>query len=259
MYSVRFSLLGISLMMIVLLSACKKEEPELPSCSGIQWEYEGEAGPAHWASLCVDYTTCGGSSQSPIMFSAKAPDATLKALDRVSANTQTNLLNNGHTIQFITDAGTSLTLDGIQYNLVQFHTHTPAEHAPPSGSYPMEIHFVHQQPNTSNLAVIGVWVKEGASHPLLEWVADKLPRTPSATYASASLYDPSVLMPVNKSYYTYGGSLTTPPCSETVRWIVLSNPIEASAAQIQRFKELEPVNNRPLQAVGSRAIRWYKE
>ena len=259
MFTFRTTMLGLTLSMVTILSSCKKDEPELPSCSGIEWEYEGDAGPEHWATLCVDYTTCGGQGQSPIMFSSMSPDASLKPLNRVSANTPTKLLNNGHTIQFITEGGTSVTIDGVQYNLVQFHTHTPAEHVPPTGSYPMEIHFVHQQPNTSNLAVIGVWVKEGASHPFLEQVADKLPATPSGTYESATPYDPSVLMPANKSYYTYRGSLTTPPCLETVRWVVMSTPIEASAAQVQRFKEREPVNNRPVQSIGKRTIQWYRE
>ena len=250
---------GVLIVLAAWATSCKKEEPELPSCTGIHWEYEGSAGPSEWGQLCVDYTACSGARQSPVSISGVVPDATLKPLLRTVVESKTKITNNGHTLVFGLDPGSTLTLDGVAYDLIQFHTHTPAEHTPTGTPYPMELHFVHQQPNTDNLAVLGVWVKEGASNALLESFIPSLPKATSEVFTSATTFNPQALFPANGSYYTYGGSLTTPPCSETVRWFVMETPIEASAAQINSFKAIEHSNARPVQQLGTRTIRYFRQ
>lgn len=243
-----------------LFSSCKENEPDLPSCTDIHWNYDNstEEGPDHWGELCVDYTECGGAVQSPVNIAGANDDASLKALEEVFSNTGTHIVNNGHTIQFNADAGTMLTYGGVTYNLLQFHTHTPSEHTVNGVSYPMEVHFVHKNDATGQLSVIGVLVSEGADNAFLEQFLHHLPATADAKYDDAALvYSIEDFMPANKSYFTYNGSLTTPPCSEIVTWLVLETPVEASHEQIEEIHALEHSNNRPVQDLHGRTLKRY--
>ena len=140
---------------------------------------------------------------------------------------------------------------GTRFELEQFHFHHPSEHTLDGAHYPLEVHFVHHGP-TGALLVLGVLVTEGAPNPALRVLFDHLPHGHDATRLSI---DPELLIPADRHYLTYDGSLTTPPCTEGVTWIVLATPITASAAQIQAFSALFPHNNRPVMPLHGRRLR----
>ena len=253
------TLLSLCTACLLLGSACKGDGDYLPSCEGVEFEYEGVDGPEHWSMLCVDYTDCGGKVQSPINIAGAVTDPTLPAIPQTYIATATHIVNKGHTLQFNFDAGSSITVNGEKYTLLQCHTHTHSEHTVNGLAAPMEIHFVHKNEATGKLAVIGVFVEEGTENAVLKHVVDHLPTTKDATYEdAATTFTASDFMPSDKSYFTYAGSLTTPPCSEIVTWIVMEHHIEASTAQIHDFEKLEHENARPVQPIEGRTIRYHK-
>ncbi|TAE51494.1 MAG: carbonic anhydrase family protein [Bacteroidetes bacterium] len=254
--TIRHTRLLLTLLAIsFLLISCK--EDELPPCTDIHWEYEGEDGPDAWGELCVDYTTCAGQAQSPVNLAGAIYDpASLDIAQSYSAST-THILNNGHTIQFTYDAGSSILVNGESYELLQFHSHTHSEHSVSGISSPMELHFVHKNLTTGNLAVIGVLVEEGAENEVLKLFTEHLPAAKDSTYEAALTYEAQDLFPEDRSYFTYSGSLTTPPCSEIVTWFVMEQSIQASAAQIEAFEALQHENARPLQELDGRVIRYH--
>ncbi|HMG16956.1 MAG TPA: carbonic anhydrase family protein [Saprospiraceae bacterium] len=235
----------------------KADTKSLPSCTGIHWEYDGDHGADHWASLCVDYTACGGRVQSPVNIKGAIESPKLTDISKNYSKSTTHIVNNGHTQQFNYDAGSSIMVNGEKYNLLQFHTHTPSEHTINGKSYPMEIHFVHKNDATGKLAVIGILVSEGAENATLKSMVEHLPAKKDGVYDSRDTYTASDLMSNGNNYFTYSGSLTTPPCSEIVTWLVMENPIIASKAQIHDFEELEHHNNRPIQAINTRSIQHH--
>jgi len=242
------------------LPACKNYDggEPLPSCTGVHWEYEGVDGPGEWAYLCVDFTPCGGQVQSPIDIAGATDDATLSAISKVYASTATHIVNNGHTLQFNCDGGSSIVVNGETYKLLQFHSHTHSEHTINGASYPLELHFVHKNEATGKLAVIGVFFKEGAENATLKHLVEHLPTAKDGTYESADTYDASDIFPASKGYFTYQGSLTTPPCSEIVTWTVMETAVEASHEQILKFEDIEHENARPTQALFGRTIKHFK-
>lgn len=250
-------LLVLASSLLIFNSSCKDDDKTLPSCTGIEYEYSGADGPDHWKDLCIDYITCGGASQSPVNITGITEDATLTNIPQTYSASETHIVNKGHTIQFNYDAGSSITVNGLTYNLLQFHTHTPSEHNVTGVSYPLELHFVHKNDATGNLAVMGVFVKEGLENPVLANFIDHLPTVKDSTYNVATTFNATNLFPADKDYYTYSGSLTTPPCSEIVTWIVMEHPIEASLQQIEAFEAIEHHNNRPVQALNGRVIKHH--
>jgi len=165
-----------------------------------------------------------------------------------------DLLDNGHTIQITYDAGSTLEVDGIIFELVQFHFHAPSEHTVDGQYYPMEMHFVHQSEN-GELAVIGVFVAEGEHSDAFQAIVEGLPsEVGEERHFDDVDLDVDAFVPEQTEFYRYSGSLTTPPCSEGVRWIVLRNPLVVSAEQIGAFEDLLHDNNRPVQAVGERRV-----
>ena len=214
------------------------------------WGYAGKHGPAHWGEVAA---TCQvGQQQSPVnIHTQKAKKGTLPALAVHWDKATGEVVNNGHTIQVNLPPGGYLELDGTRYDLAQFHFHTPSEHQLNGKSSPLEIHFVH---NTAEgkLAVVGAMVKTGAENAALKPLFAKLPATQEAK--NQLEVDPAALLPAKLEYFTYQGSLTTPPCSEGVRWMVLETPIAASKAQIDAFRKLFPQNARPIQPLHARSI-----
>ena len=245
-------------LLLIITSSCK-EEKTLPSCTGIEFEYSGDEGPDHWKDLCVDYVTCGGQTQSPINITGATEDASLTNIPQTYQLSEFHVVNKGHTLQLNMDAGSSITVNGAVYNLLQFHTHTTSEHTVNGTSYPLELHFVHKNDATGNLAVIGVFVEEGAENPIFAEFIDHLPTVKDSTYNLATTFNASSLFPGDKDYFTYSGSLTTPPCSEIVTWIVMEHPIEASLEQIEAFETIEHHNNRPVQALNGRVIKHHQD
>ena len=219
------------------------------------WGYSGDEGPANWGELSPEYSLCAdGSAQSPIdIRHASALD--LVDIEFQYGESANKIFNNGHTIQVNVDAGSAIVYNGITYDLLQFHFHSPSEHTIDGRAAPLEIHFVHQDPNSGNLAVVGVLLTEGdVENEAYAAVFDHLPASvgePEAMGAPLSLI---ALLPEARTYYTYQGSLTTPPCSETVRWLLLDSPIELSTVQIAAFSAIYDGNARPLQPLGKRDL-----
>lgn len=222
------------------------------AAAGPHWSYDGEDGPAHWGELSPDYALCGtGQSQSPINIPSSAPSnsADLAMAYEPSA---INIFNNGHTIQVNYDAGSTLTVDGSEYQLLQFHFHALSEHTHDGGHSPMEIHFVHQN-DQGRLAVIGAFLEEGAENAAYAPIFNNLPASEGEPMAVAGAQvDADDLLPGTKTYWRYSGSLTTPPCTEGVTWLVMNNPVQVSSGQIASYTALYDHNYRPVQAMNDR-------
>jgi carbonic anhydrase len=218
------------------------------------WTYEGAEGPEEWGKLDPAFTVCStGKTQSPIDLPASTTTSPLKKLERNYSTSNVNILNNGHTVQVNYDKGSTLTIDGKQYSLAQFHFHTPSEHKFAGQSFPLEVHFVHQADDKS-LAVIGIMLAEGAENPFLAKFWDKMPTTEDKQTYNISI-NANDTFPSDKGYYTYTGSLTTPDCAENVRWIVMKKPVTVSKAQIDKFAAIVHGNNaRPVQPLNGREV-----
>jgi carbonic anhydrase len=250
----RSVLLGATL----FLFSCADGRDDLPvSCDDVEWHYEGSAGPDHWGDLCPDFAACNGQQQSPINISGVMVDPALQALTMDYISSTVHIFNNGHTEQFTYDAGSSITVGGATYKLLQYHFHTHSEHAVDGQFYPMEMHLVHKNEATGKLAVVGILFEEGAENAFLQQFVAHLPAQAGETYNDAASYNVADVLPGSMAYYTYGGSLTTPPCSEIVTWIVLKQPVQASAAQLQQFEALLHENARPVVPLHGRTVREF--
>jgi len=218
------------------------------------WSYDGQERPENWGSLSDDYHLCAkGENQSPVNI-VDAAEHELDELKMTYDDGASSVVNNGHTIQ-VNASGGSLMVAGKKYQLLQYHFHTPSEHKIDSKSAPMEVHFVHKSED-GQLAVVGVMMREGRDSSGLDRVWRNIPRSEGKSVGvEGDGIMPSHLMPKNKEYFFYNGSLTTPPCSEGVRWFVLKDGIEVSASQIDRFKQLFAKNSRPIQPVNERHVR----
>lgn len=244
---------------LLLMASCIDDVPiVLPSCGDVHWAYSGPEGPDHWGSLCLGFAACGGVEQSPVNISVVKPDPTLAALEMSYDSSATKATHNGHTIQFDYDSGSSLRLDGAVYELVQFHFHTGSEHQVGSVTYPMEVHLVHRNPDNGALAVVGVLFETGAESPLLAQLEQDYPLLENDVRTNPRRFTVRDLLPSSPTYYRYGGSLTTPPCSEGVSWIVMKGRLKASTAQIAAMRERIHESNRPVQPLNGRVIRAYE-
>jgi carbonic anhydrase len=220
------------------------------------WSYEGKEGPEHWSDLSDDYHMCrNGSNQSPVDLQqyvrAELPELVFEYNSPPNRET-----NNGHTIQLDVASGSFLKIPsrGRILELKQFHFHSPSEHTIEGQSLAMEMHFVHVEEG-GGLAVVGVMLKEGKEHPVLNELWSFMPKNAGESVEPPIGIEETDLLPPTREYYYYSGSLTTPPCSEGVAWFVLKNPIEASAEQIAIFKQnMGRATNRPVQPRNSRLI-----
>lgn len=223
------------------------------------WDYEGTNGPDNWVSLCDDYMDCNGMLQSPVNIVNAQLNASLTALLLNYGETETSISYNGHTVEFEVDSATSiLTLNGVAFRLQQFHFHTQSEHKINGTHSPMEAHLVHQDAS-GNRAVVSVMFEDGAENVFLSQFVDNLPNTIGTPYETTMTFNPEDMLPTNKSYFTYPGSLTTPPCSQNVTWFVLSTMQEASTAQISKFESILNGNFRPEQPLDGRTIGVFVE
>lgn len=162
------------------------------------------------------------------------------------------IVNNGHTIQVNIAAGSSATIDGDAYQLLQFHFHTPSEHNARGGSFPMEVHLVHKNA-AGQLAVVGVFMKEGEHNDFIQNIWNSMPAHEGTVDVDTAI-NAETLLPREHEFFRYAGSLTTPPCSEGVKWSVMNHPIEISAAQIAQFRGVFALNARPVQPLNGRPI-----
>lgn len=218
------------------------------------FEYEGEDGPEEWAELSGHYETCGiGQQQSPIDL-VNAMPTDLENITFEYGQSAVNIINNGHTIQVNVGSGSHIVVDGETYNLAQFHFHAPGEHTVAGQSYPLEMHLVHRAASKA-LAVVGVFIAEGAENAAFAPVWEHLPAEETGITATGATVDVAALLPPDQLFYRYNGSLTTPPCSEGVLWSVMSTPIEMSPEQIAAFTAIIEGNNRPVQPIAAGALR----
>ncbi len=219
------------------------------------WGYSGEEGPSHWGDLSTDWATCKtGTEQSPIDIPAGTHAGMADGLSMAYDESAVTILNNGHTVQVNYDAGSDLTYGGKTYELKQFHFHAHSENTVEGMSYPMEMHLVHAAADGS-LAVVGVFIDEGAENAALADVFANMPADESeATAIAGAAVNATDLLPADKASWRFDGSLTTPPCSEGVKWILMATPIEASAAQIEAFTDIDDHNYRPTQDLNGRTI-----
>jgi carbonic anhydrase len=219
------------------------------------WSYGHDTGPDKWAALDPDNKLCKiGQQQSPIALqTGKSTRLAEHDFDIRFGKAKGQLTNNGHTIQFNLDsaADNTVTLKNATYNLAQFHFHTPSEHRLDGKSFPMEMHLVSKDAD-GKLTVVGVFIKAGAKNEALAKLWSKLP-TPNASLQATEV-DLATLLPAKRSALVYAGSLTTPPCSEDVNWIVLEQPIQMSQQQINAFRKHFTDNHRPIQRSHERKV-----
>lgn len=218
------------------------------------WSYSGPDGPDHWGDLDPAWNACkDGKRQSPINIEG-AKKSDLPAIQFDYKPSPLKIINNGHTIQINYDAGSSISVGGKQYSLVQFHFHRPSEEKIHGHQYDMVIHLVHKD-SAGNLAVIGLLVKSGKENPVIETLWKNLPKeVGKETPVAGVTVNATDLLPADHNYYSFAGSLTTPPCSEGVAWMVFEAPVEFSAAQIDTFGKIYPMNARPTQPTNGRGI-----
>lgn len=222
---------------------------------GTHWAYEGQEGPEHWGDLNHDYALCkDGQKQSPIDIS-DAKSATLNRINFSYLAEPKEILNNGHTIQVNMKKGSSITVDGKKYNLLQFHFHAPSEHTINGKPADMVAHFVHQA-SDKQLGVVGVLFnkKLGVSNKTLAKLWEYMPKKAGDKKTIGGGVIVAKLLPSKTHYYRYSGSLTTPPCSENVNWMVLKTSVSISAAQADAFSQVIHRNVRPVQLHHGRII-----
>lgn len=226
--------------------ASTREEGALP------WEYSGETGPEAWGDLQPEFQACSiGTEQSPINLTG--PIRTEFSPPQIYwKDTNADVANNGHTIIVNVPAGSSITLEGRPYELLQFHFHHPSEHLLDGRAEEMEAHFVHKSAE-GDLAVVGVFIRLGRENEALKPIWEVMPQSIESPVGSARV-SPAALLPIERTMFRYAGSLTTPPCTEIVSWIAYRTPIEASLAQVQAFTELFPTNARPVQPLNRRFL-----
>ncbi|HTN51085.1 MAG TPA: carbonic anhydrase family protein [Anaeromyxobacter sp.] len=220
--------------------------------------YEGEHGPAHWASLDPAYGTCKlGKHQSPIdIRGAKA--AALPAITFSYQPSPMKVIDNGHTVQVPYAPGSFITVGDQRYELQQLHFHHPAEEKVNGKGYPLVAHLVHKSAE-GKLAVVAVLFADGKANPFLEGVWKHLPAEEGKEEAPAGVtVDASSLLPASHGYYTFAGSLTTPPCTEGVTWFVLKTSVPISKDQVAAFAKKYPHNARPVQPLNGRLVQATK-
>jgi carbonic anhydrase len=218
------------------------------------WSYQGATGPSHWATASPEYATCGvGKHQSPVDLVA-ARKTQLPPIQFNYFPSPLVIIDNGHTIEVNYAPGSFIVIDSQRYDLVQFHFHRPSEEHVHGRTYSMEAHLVHKN-DKGELAVVAVLLRAGKTNAFLNSVWTHFP---SATGHEETVAGETVnvaeLLPSKQGYYTFEGSLTTPPCSEHVKWLVLKDPVELSVAQIGVFAKRYPNDARPLQSLNDRVI-----
>ena len=220
----------------------------------IPWAYEGEGGPQNWSRLKSEFATCSsGTRQSPIDI-RDGIKVTLEPIKFDYKSSYFRIVDNGHTIQVSVGPGLNITVMGKTYELQQFHFHRPAEERIDGRAFDMVVHLVHKDLD-GKLAVVAVLLDRGVEHPTIQTLWNNLPLEKNASYQPSVTINPADLLPADRSYFTYMGSLTTPPCSEGVLWMVMRQAAQISPEQIAIFSRFYRNNARPLQPPGDRIIK----
>lgn len=220
------------------------------SDQGAHWSYSGATSPAHWEGTCHT-----GKAQSPIAISTAATkSAKLPPLSFSYRPGPLHIVDNGHTVSVDVPNGSTLTVGGVRFPLVQYHFHKPSEEVIDGHHFAMVAHLVHRDAE-GHLAVVAVPFQPGAANPAIASLWKNVPREKGYEASPAGVVvDPAQLLPRDHAYFTYVGSLTTPPCTEGVRWFVLKSPATMSPEQIAAFGKLYAGNARPIQSINKREV-----
>jgi carbonic anhydrase len=222
--------------------------------SAPHWDYTGKLGPEGWAKIDPSFRTCGtGHLQSPLDIRGVKLNKALKPIEFHYIAGPASLVNTGHTVQVRIPPGSYIIANGVRYDLVQFHFHHPSEETVKGKLSDMVIHLVHQSKD-GKFAVIAIRMNEGAPNAVLASLWEHLPKTTGATDKTTEEINPAGLLPIDRGYWTYTGSLTAPPCTEGVQWFIFEQEKELSREQLRAFAALYKFNARPLQNPHGRKI-----
>lgn len=227
----------------------------------VNWGYSGEGAPENWGNLSDKYSECSeGREQSPIDIDTNAVDSDGDAPGLLFAykDEEIHSTNTGMFVKVKYDEKSShIVIDEREYNLIEIHPHTPSEHTIDGESFPMEMHLVHRALG-GQLAVVGVMFRLGETHPAVQHFIDAVPINPDDDYFPSEHFNAADLLPTGNFHYGYDGSLTTPPCSEGVKWQVMSEIQEVSQEQVDKISSLTGniKNNRPVQPLGDRTVTF---
>lgn len=255
----KFFSVSLSLFLVITLSItfthCTEKKSNDHEEYAKHWSYEGNTGPNYWGNLNPDYWLAShGKNQSPINIET---ESVIKSdLPNIQFNYETSMLtiiNNGHAIEVVPEQGGYIMIDEIKYDLLQYHFHSLSEHTIDGNYFPVEGHFVHRNA-AGDLAVIGLMIENGEENKIFKPIWDKLPNKGSDTFELQTKINADDLLPIDRRSYQYSGSLTTPPCSEGVKWFILATPVEMSPEQIDAFKIIYKNNYRPVQALNARRV-----
>jgi Carbonic anhydrase len=224
--------------------------------TGAKWDYFGKTGPLGWGKLDPSYKACSdGHEQAPIDIRNPRLNKSLQPIEFHYLAGSETLENNGRTIVVHVNPGSYIVAGGTRYNLVQYEFRHPSEEAVKSKLTDMSVQFMHKSAE-GQLAIVSVRLKENQDAPnaILATLFAQLPRKTGETLKIDDMLNPGGLLPADRAYWTYTGSLTTPPCTEGVRWFVLQQPITVSRTQLNHYVPLFHINTRPLQDAHGREI-----
>ena len=244
----RKPLLALLFLCVASLSAAQTEVP---------WSYQGSSGPMMWGKLSPAYRACSkGLQQSPVDIRRAHLNQVLKPIEFHYVAGPVTLENTGHTVEVHVDPGSYIIADGVRYDLVQIHFHHPSEHTVNGDLSDMEIHLVHRSAD-GKLAVLAVLLSENAdfANATLATLWAQMPTQSGHTEKVTEMVNPGGLIPSDRGYWTYIGSLTSPPCTEGVRWFVFEQAISISRSQYDAFANLYKNNSRPTQDLHGRKIQ----
>ena len=246
----------LSLFLVVALGLTVTAPGPIAAQTTAHWSYEGKTGPLNWGKLDPAYKACSeGREQSPIDIRGAHLNKALQPIEFHYIAGPVTLENNGHTIVVNVNPGSYILSGGVRYELVQFHFHHPSEETVKGKLTDMVVHLVHKSAD-GKLAVVAVRLIEdmGSPNAVLAALWLHLPRTEGASEKVAELVNPGGLLPADHGYWTFMGSLTTPPCTEGVRWFVLEQELTLSRDQLRTFAYLFKMNTRPTQDTHGRRI-----
>ncbi|HVV67863.1 MAG TPA: carbonic anhydrase family protein [Gammaproteobacteria bacterium] len=233
--------------------------------TAIDWDYSAKLGPGEWSALAPEYRLCAsGKSQSPINISQHAVATTEKDIEfHYSTGIFGRVLDkHDFSVEVIPGGNEYITLDGERYDLQGLHFHAPAEHQIARITYPLEVHFIHKN-SQGKLLVVGVFFQEGKVNKNLQKLfAVPLPKPENNAVTSQNrvVFDPTQLIPKHSGYFVYSGSLTTPPCTEGVTWLLMKKILNASSEQLEFFRSnMIHGNARPIQPLNQRVIYEHSE
>ncbi len=220
----------------------------------MRWGYTGEGAPEHWAAIDPANRLCGvGTRQSPI----DLRDTFKVDLDKIQFDYKPSgfsVLDNGHTVHVAFDAGNHLTVRGVRYALTHLQFRRPSEERINGKQFDMSVQLFHKS-DAGRPAVLTVLLERGDDQPVVQQIWNHLPLEKGDTQKGLQPLDVTGLLPSDRAYFTYMGSYTTPPCTEGVLWLVLRQPVGASAQQLGIFEKLYPMNARPVQAGSGRIVK----